>query len=90
MLLWNAYGYMFIASLYQHLFPASHAIKKPKLVRIETIFTYLTLSYPSWKRALKAGLDSRDTMPIIRSFMVQLRDLMEVFIPMVIFLLRNG
>ena len=83
LLLWSSHGHVFLCPLYQHLFPAAHAIKKPRLVVLETFFTYVTLSHPSWKDALKAGMENRNTMPIMRSAMFLLYDLVEVFIPMV-------
>jgi hypothetical protein len=65
------------------LFPAAHAIKKPRLVLVETFFTYIALSYPFWKAGLKAALASRATMPIMRSALRMLRDLVEILIPLV-------
>ena len=82
-ILWSSFGHLFLAPLYHILFPAGHAVKKPRLIMMETFFTYLTLSYPTWKGQLHEALTDHSVMPIMKSFLMQLRDLMEWFIPTV-------
>jgi hypothetical protein len=83
MLVWSAYGHLFMAPLFHFMFPGGHAVKKPRLITIESFFTYIALSYPTWSDKLAALLKDVNVMPVMRSFAIQLRDLVEVFIPLV-------
>lgn len=82
-MVWGAWGYMFLGPMFHALVPHQKIRKHPALSQLETLFTYVRLSYPQWKGRLSAALVRNNGEAPWHNLLQNLRDLCELLIPLV-------
>ena len=90
LLIWKQFALDFIGPAFHCLFPGREMYIQHKLVQVTTIFTYMRLSYPSWRQKLME-LRTKSSLPE-KSFnhVHNLTMLMDFLIPTVTLLLLSA
>jgi hypothetical protein len=82
--IYQKYASTVMAPLFHFLFPGTKFYIKPRLVQVVTMFTYIRLSYRSWRKSLQSMMHDLLSVPEPSRTQVQnLHWLCEWFIPLV-------
>jgi hypothetical protein len=82
-LLWKAGAFDFWVPLHLVLFPNCNVYKEMRLRKCVWWFNLLRVSYASWRQDLKDVIEELDETDVVFNHMVNLRAMMEFFIPVV-------
>ena len=86
LLIWRKFGPTILAGLWHFMFPDGSWFSKPKLQTVTKIFTLIRLAYPLFKKNLEDALAKAHELKVqSRTCLKNLQDLVEYFIPAVIF-----
>jgi hypothetical protein len=83
---WKVYQNTVLAGLFHHLYPNGRVSKHPRLTVVTEIFNLIRLAYREFKNDLDDALGAECThlhTPCQLTFLLNLRDLCEFFIPTV-------
>jgi hypothetical protein len=83
LLVYRKFANWFFAPLFHELWPVDTFYPKAKIPQITTIFTYMRLSYPTWRPKLDQFLAQIIIPPASLNHAKNLKALMEFFIPTV-------
>ena len=73
----------FLAGALHAIAPGNKIFSTPRLVEILALFLRLCFAYPAFKSLLNACLESEQVSEDGKSFLLNLKDLMEFFVPVV-------